>query len=622
MPRSRDRFAAALYPAKPPSAPPRPVFGVCVSGGGSRALTCALGQLSALRTLADPADPSRTLLERADHLSAVSGGSWASVLYTFLPLTIAGQPVSDDDFLITPTAPQGLSKADAHTPGPGNVSWLHRFSLGTAPQQFDPSRIVEVLYRLYRWGFFDHEARWPWFWIAAVGEIILRPFELYDGTYDRAKDFLEPARSFSLSADHVRRTITPANPSLGPDDFYLARDGRTPLLVNCNILQQVTQVDSPQVPVQATPIDSGVRGRSPDGALVGGGGVESFGFTSTLLGPGDTAGTAAVALPRRYSLCDAAGCSSAFFAAMLLQYLNDEIVKLTDELERFLTRKLHVAWLARWVARRVLAKLEPFLDTRADRLIPRYDYWPLGAVGVEPATSTVVGFSDGGDFDNTGLLGLLARTDADRAVSFVNSETPLSRDAASGEILLAGQLALLFGYQAGPVDGRWVSYGGMSPQHPLSYVQVFDDAGGAFAALRQGLYEASCGGAGRDGDLGTDPAVLLQDLTTVDNPVAGIAGGRRVRVLWVYNNRVNAWQDALADAALRADLERAQSNQHRDGTPIDPHGAGTGPVANFPWYFTGDQIHLDPEGVNMLAQLSAWVVGGLESSFAALLRIE
>lgn len=622
MPRSSDTYDARLLPASPPPAAPAPIFGVCLSGGGSRALSCALGQLSALRLVADPTAPGRTLLERADHLSAVSGGSWAAVLYTFLPPTLDGQVVTDEDFLVAPTPPAELTRGSPRAPAAGNVAWLHRFSLGTVPQQFDPSRIAELLYRLYRWGFFDHEAKWPWFWIAAVGEIILRPFGLFAATYDRSKDFVEPTRSFSLSAEHVLQHITARNPTLGPGDFYLARAGRTPLLVNCNVLQHVARVDSPQVPVQATPIASGVLGRSPDGDLVGGGSVESFAFTSVLLGPADGGESAAVALPRRYSLCDVAGCSSAFFAAMLLQYLDTEIDRWAAELERFLTQELRVRWLARRVARRVRTKVEPFLDARADRLIPRYNYWPVGAVGTGPPANTEVGFSDGGDFENTGILGLLARTGADRLVSFVNSETPLSRHAASGEILLAGQLPLLFGYQADPIAGRWVSYGGMRPGRPLSYVQVFDDAGDAFAALRRGLYAASCGGADRHGDLGSFPAAYLQELTTVDNPVAGIAAGRRVRVLWIYNNRVNAWQDALVDPGLRADIEHGQSNQRRDGTPIDPSGRGSGPVANFPWYSTGDQIHLDPEGVNMLAQLSAWNVGRLEADFAALLAGE
>ena len=82
-------YEANLYPANPSSAASTPVVGVCLSGGGSRALTCALGQLSALNGLPSPTAPGRTLLDDVRYISSVSGGSWAAVAYTFLPPTIS-----------------------------------------------------------------------------------------------------------------------------------------------------------------------------------------------------------------------------------------------------------------------------------------------------------------------------------------------------------------------------------------------------------------------------------------------------------------------------------------------------------------------------------------------------
>jgi len=620
MPNSptQDPHEARLYPAgQPLASADAPKLGICLSGGGSRALTCALGQLSGLRSLPDPGDAGRTLLERADYLSSVSGGSWAAVLYTFLPGTIDGQAVGDDEFLITPTAPGVLKKKGEDVPDPANVAWLHRHCLGNAPQQWRLTRIAELLYTLYRWEFFDHPERWRWFWIAAVGELILKPFALYDAEYDPGVDVIQPARAFSLSAEHILETITPANPTLTPNAFYTARSDRTPLFVNTNVLQRPKMVDSPQVPVQATPVTTGLLGRSPDERLTGGGGVESFGFTSQLLGPGGQPETASIGVSRNYSLCDIAGCSSAFFAEGLLGYLNEAIDDLIDEIERVLTRKLHFGFLARRAAARVRRKLEPFLDCDASQLIPHYNYWPLGSVA-DP-DNTTYGFSDGGDFENTGILGMLARSDADRLISFVNSLTPLSRDPDTDEVMVAGQLAGLFGYRSQPEDGRWVSWGGMSPHHPMSFAQVFSDRDDEFSRLRQGLYEASCGGAGRDSDLGTFTAAFSQSLETVDNPVAHIQGGRRVQVLWVYNNRVNRWQDSISDNQIRSDLTRGQANQNPDGTPLDPPGKAEGPVKNFPWYRTGSQIEIDKEGVNMLAQLSAWNVREIEPLIASLI---
>ncbi len=608
---------APLYPVTEPArGADEPRLAVCLSGGGSRALSCALGQLSALRSLPDPAKPGASLMDRVAYLSSVSGGSWASVVYTFLPETIDGQPVGDDDLLITPLEPQALIKRGPGDAEAANVAYLNPHSLGTAPQRFDLKTIARFLHTLKRWDFFRDHAKWSWFWIAAVGELILKPFGLYQARYDPARDYPEPERFFSLSPDHVAATITPSNPGLTPDAFYTARAGRPPLIVNTNLLQHADMASPPQTPVQATPVETGILGRTPDGTLAGGGSVESFAFTSTLAGPGPD-GSAAVGLKRRYSLCDVAGCSSAFFAEFLLKYLNQEIDKIAAELERALEFP---------GADKLVAKLERelvgFLDADASRLIPRYNYWPLGAVAGGDGNKSH-GFSDGGDFENTGILGLLARTDANRIVAFVNSEYPLRKDPGSGEALVSGQLALLFGYRADPdKNGRYVSYGGMSPGEPMSYAQVFDDDAerdrGCFAQLRDGLYRASCGGPDRDSALGTDTAAFTQRLRTVDNPVAHIRGGREVRVLWVYNNRVNRWQDAIVDASIRSDLARGQADQNRDGTPADEGAHGSGPVANFPWYATAEQIHLDPEGVNILAQLSAWNVAKLKAEIERL----
>jgi hypothetical protein len=152
----------------------------------------------------------------------------------------------------------------------------------------------------------------------------------------------------------------------------------------------------------------------------------------------------------------------------------------------------------------------------------------------------------------------------------------------------------------------------------MSYVQVFDNTHGELDALCQGLYDASCGGPNQDASLGTNPACLSQTLTTVANPVANILGGRQVTVVWIYNNRVNAWQKQITDPTLLAALANGQSNENQDGTFIIGK-TGTGPLANFPHYDTVEQIYLAPEAVNMLAQLSAWNVQQVQQQIASLL---
>lgn len=377
-----------------------------------------------------------------------------------------------------------------------------------------------------------------------------------------------------------------------------------------NLLQDKNQAESAQIPVQATPIHSGIQGVSPDGAIKGSGSVDSFAFTSNLLGKAEGDDTALVSTKRRYALCDIAGCSSAFFAAYVLQYINkyiDEIV------EKMIDNHGLKKELAKWFENII----ESHLDKEAAHIIPQYNYWSLGEVESSEPTNRTYGFSDGGDFENTGLLGMLAQTDIDRIIVFVNSETPLIKNPETSQILVDSQVPLLFGFNI--VDGTYKSYGGMHPDEPMSYVQLFDNSNNEFETLLAGWYKASCGGSGKDVDLGTYTTAFSQTLTTVENPVANIKGGRVVKVLWVYNNRVNQWQDQIVDKSIQADLKEGQSNQNSNGSPIDPKHISLSTLPNFPYYSTSMHIHLSKEDVNMLAQLSAWNVEQLEESIKDLL---
>ena len=568
-----QQYIAKLYPAVTQSDPTQPVLGICLSGGGSRALTCALGQLSALDQMTLP--NGQPILGPTQYISSVSGGSWASVLYTFLPQTINGTSVSDADFLIEPTPPQNLTME--------GVSSMGQYCMGTAPQQFSLANIGVVLKTLMDAGFFLNPSQWSWFWIAGIGEIILKPFALYSATYNSSGPFVQPSLMFSLSTNEVAQSITKYNPSLGPSDFYLVRENRPLLIVNTNLLEDYQLPSTPQIPVQATPIATSVLGHSPNGTVLGGGGAESFGFTSILNGPGPMDGTASITTDRNYSLCDIAGCSSAFFASLLLQYIDDLEDDIVNELVKYLVNDLHWhQWAADAVGFALKVALNAFTSDASD-VIPAYNYWPESQVS-SPSNKTL-GFSDGGDFDNTGILGLLAQTNVNKIIAFVNTETAIGGTATNPTT--DSSIGLLFG-KGGAGSGN------------LDGVQVFED-NGAFLAVQQGLYSASCGGGLTLGK--ATAAFLQQGLVTIPNSVANIAGGRVVDVLWVYNNPVSDWQGQIADQAIQNDLNHVST-------------VGS-PLWNFPNYFTGEQIYLGVEAVNMLAQLSAWNVQQLNGTIAA-----
>jgi hypothetical protein len=585
-PASSPAYQANLYPAVTQQSATTPVAAICLSGGGSRALTCALGQLSALNTIADPDNPSQTLLQRFPYISSVSGGSWASVLYTFLPSNI-----TDQEFLISPSSPGSLTSA--------GVSSMSSTCLGSVPQQFSLDNVIEFMCQLFEWKFFDlsNSGMRSWFWIAGMGEFILKPFGLYAAQYSFSAPYLLPSNPFSVSQEYVDQVLIPKNSQLQSQPFYTTAPGRPTLIVNMNLMYGDSLADPPQMPVQATAVATGAPGCTAGYGLQGGGSVESFAFSSTLTGPASEGG-AAVTVNRWYSLCDIAGCSSAFFAEYLLQYVNAEIGKIVTAIAaRFGLNTFEKILLTVF--------LETLLDGDGKELLPAYNYWPLNQVSEPHPANQSYGFSDGGDFDNTGILGVLAQTSVNRIVAFINSEMPVNK--VSGSYFVDTSLPLLFGSYYPSGGGPYTSYGGMSPSEPMSYVQVFDNTANQLDTLCEGLYNASCGGPDSDSTLGTYTAVFTQTLTTVVNPVANIAGGREVTVVWIYNNRVNDWQKQITDTGISTDLTNGQSNQTENGIPVQGASA-SGPLVNFPYYNTELQICLPPEAVNMLAQLSAWNV--------------
>lgn len=570
-----------------------PIFGICFSGGGTRAMSCALGQIAALTTLPDPADSTKKLMDRVTIISSVSGGTWGSLPYIYQPEIMGNKPITNKDFLISPQSPSSLYKGTKRDNHPANMSFMASTCLGTAPDNFAPLNIYRFL-RTWIEHAAEHDLPLSQLWTEIISAFILEPFDLSKLGYTTGTNL--PDRFFSLSADYVENNILPSNTSLTTADFYYPHPQRPLHITNYNLMQEIK--DAPQVPVQATPVHTGIPGQSPDGALKGGGACESFGFSSTLTGGTKTEAT--VEIKRRYSLCDITACSSAFYAQTLQQIVADFL----DSAEKdFLWIKDDEQLIRKYLLRkrenlpRIRNKLPRFKQSLQDKdyaaLVPQYPYWSLNAVGDDNHTQNY-GFSDGGTFENTGLLGLLAQTSGDiQAIAFINCELPLSF-ADNGTVIADDQLSRLFGYKGfDKAKGSYPSYGGLNPSEPMSYAQLFTDSKGGFNDL---LTQLAKNASDNSNSLGKNTAWARQTLTTIDNPVAAITAGRNIEVLWVYNTPNARWQEQILDADLQKDLKAGQA--------LLPSGE----LENFPNYSTFTQFHLENYPVNMLAQLKAWEV--------------
>jgi hypothetical protein len=239
-------------------------------------------------------------------------------------------------------------------------------------------------------------------------------------------------------------------------------------------------------------------------------------------------------------------------------------------------------------------------------VIPCYSYWPV--LDPQPGTlSRPNRFADGGNLENTGIAALLAYSDIDGIIAFINSSVPLQPGAygvADGHggfipgtaIIIDDSIPPLFGYQPYG-EGKsgnegYVPYDTGAPGRDPIFAnnQVFDQA--AFPALLHGLWEAS----GRE--TYASPAVFSQRLSARPNLWFGITSAREVRVVWNYLGYVGNWA-ALFD----------------HNKPVQAIIAAERAKNGFPNYSTLE-TNLSATQINLLANLAAWSVNAAEETRA------
>jgi hypothetical protein len=617
--------------ATPPPTPGN--VGICLSGGGSRALTAGMGQLRALKFLKLN---GKSLLEQTRALSTVSGGSWIGQTFTYLSGgttddALLNRYVEDPGRLV-PTATPGHTQAEI-------LNELPEGNLGRAigSRMFSPVGLAVCAFVLWKLLKVPQDMLWQ----TLVGINILKPCHLYTPSKDKAPDSL-----FSFDQNVLERDVLRPNPDLEEDQkaIHLVAGGpgrcRRPFAI-CNMAMFLENGGGGLdflAAVQSNPFITGIPGRpegmDANGRRPGGGGVTSFGFSSEPDGTLD--GLVKIKQRRPWSLTDSIGTSSAFFA----ETLQNLFASWSQDSDRFFADLDEVAEeLADWLrgllsdlgiaghhlvdgiaeanqgsgVHRVerLKKVFEAVDMRPQELakdfhelslqalIPKYGYWPVD--DPSPARDFKnTRFADGGNLENTGIGGLLAYEDIDNLIAFVNTSTPMTAGSpgafnAQGNelpgtrVVVDGQIPPLFGYQPWQKDKGYHLYeGDAAPVNPeMRHNQVFPWE--SFADLLRGLWERS-GNAAQPGS-NRHAALCAQRLDVQPNAWLGIKGNKPVGVLWVYNNRVRDWYDALT-LAVRAIL----------GNFDDPDS-----FKGFPHYSTFD-TRLDPTQVNLLANLSAWVV--------------
>lgn len=569
--------------------------GICLGGGGSRAMGAGIGQLQALEQLTLG---SSSLLSQVLAMSTVSGGGWVGIPFTYLPSTF-----SDQQFLGSYTDPGALTDTIINSSPAG---WIG----GQVSSAFSiPDLATKAVYLS------SQGVPSSMLWQTLMGLHFLQPY----GLFPIASDF-QPNTLFSFDQSVLDSQVTGPNPALADVPAYLVAQvsgqARPYLLGVASMFVGLSSDDKIKllVPVQSTPYLTGIL-PTPDGAIdvngraVGGGGIGSFGFNSVYLSS-VAGGSASVQQARQWSLMDIMGTSSAAFAAELEKLL----AEWSRSPERFAAAlRLHKDSAAESLAKaghaasEVAATLEA-LATAAEAggfdavkgqlggigalgsLIPKYDYWSPGS----PPPGTVAAlqeFADGGSLDNTGITSMLFYPDVSRIIAFVNTETALTQDG-NGIIVINPNIPPLFGFQAYN-DKVWPPYAPASdaPASDLTRLnQVFP--GDAFQPLLDGLWQSIGGNESM-------APIFTQQLTTIENSWFGIPAGRSVTVLWVYLGMSQTWRSQIKDRLVKIKLDEELVTQ------------------DFPHYGTL-RTQRSPAQINLLSNLTAWTVLQNEAAFTAM----
>lgn len=483
--------------------------GIALSGGGSRSASSCMGGMRALHALG--------LLDHVRAISSVSGGSWFSVPFTFLPKSF-----DDETFLGTYVAdPATLRWSEGDDPT--DLRTLPEDNFGVPLTKWTMS-LASVLVRVMR----ERLSRVPEnrLWTRMIGDNLLAHFDLA-----RFDDDELPADYFALD-QAMADAIALANPGL-PERCYVVRQGgavRRPFLIVNGAMRVRGRGDVEVLaPVQFTPVFAGIMG-SKIGALmgqeVGGGGISSFAFGGQWL----------VGSPERpkieqqapLALSDIAGISSAAYADLLSDH---GFLGLDPSLIYFSTS------------------------------------WP------KPA-GTAGEFEDAGSLENTAIANLLAYSDIDNVIAFVNPPDPIVQE--DGDIVVDSQIPPLFGMRPWEKGQGYRPYRDPGEGNPdFASNQVFSNDKGEFQALLEGFGKRLAEGG---------PMAVEQELEVVRNDKFAVAGGKRVRVLWIVLSPCKAWE-GLLDAKVRSELPR-----------------------RFPNFMTAE-TELSVADVSLVAHFTGWVVG-------------
>lgn len=457
-----------------------PQIGICLSGGGSRSFSASFGALRGLHDLG--------ILQRARYITGVSGGSWATSVYTFAQTSASDEVLLGESWEPEEITLEKLDEIDSQSGrnapvGYDAAAWMAASALADAAVIHpDADRIYEGIVNqrfLEPYGVpFDSLMTWD---SRSLDDVLARNPSLGD------RHWVMPKQNRPYP---IVETVLAGPRDLRPEPLEKRRFTQaevTPLYIGRALTSNVTYE-------QAV---TGVRGTVEVGGFIEPIGVGGSEPPASGLPAGESHGTLHVFAPEReFSVGRAIAQSSWAIGATTGQYL-------------------------------AMPDIAMALG---------YPYW--SPESLHPTSTQMVAF-DGGCQDNLGIMSLLRRG-VERIIMVDNTAIPLASRSEwdpAARLPVNGEcddtIAWLFG-----VD---VDQGALTASWDYTKNQVF--AQEDFATHAMQLQDSEAAGRG---------AVATMRLTTVENEWWGIPAGQVVDLTTVYNSRVTNWEDRLPDEVRQA----------------------------------------------------------------------
>ena len=420
----------------------KPSTGICFSGGGSRAMVLAMGQLRGIEQLG--------LMKNVKYISSVSGGSWASTAYAYRiqdnTKSLIGEYVEPKDISIqslesgTPPTMASVNTTINFAPFFKQLKLDGKVSFSSA----SPFTLnyINSLYQIYQEKIAKSQG-----WQNAIANSFLHPFKLLDNfdtdhfTFnDNTKNDFEKRNPFFKNQNNKVFTQNSNSP-------YLIVNG-----VITNIAGEKIKGEKNYIGLEFTPLytDTGYKANNftvPFGdksIQIGNGAIESlaFGGEANSHIKDDFINTRQPFAP--LGLGAITGVSSNFLGGIISTELKAlvSLIKMIKDIAVFCNVEVVINFLQDIVDYLIDKEEFPLIKiTKAfvnfiislevDELIlqnPETCYWSPNSTPDSTPKSATFELADGGCMDNYGIMPMLRRK-VQRVVVFINTDLALSMES-------------------------------------------------------------------------------------------------------------------------------------------------------------------------------------------------